>query len=170
MKSLSRRARRINRHQTLRKVPGLNLVSLMDIFTILVFFLLVNTSSEQELPSSKVLTLPTSVSQMAPEETLRVVITSDDILVQGRRVMGVAQLQETGAGVMQPLKDELAYRQSLAPNSEQETLTVFADKGVAYDTIRRVIQTSRELAFTRVAFAANQVSDSASDSAQGTNQ
>lgn len=170
MKSLSRRARRISRHQTLRKAPALNLVSLMDIFTILVFFLLVNTSSEQELPTSKALTLPTSVSQTPPEETLKVVITAEDILVQGRRVMGVNELTQTGEEVMQPFKEELAYRQSLSASADNNTLTVIADKSVAYDIIKRVIHSSRELAFTRIAFAASQVSDSANDTSAGPNQ
>lgn len=161
MKSLSRRARRINRHQALRKVPGLNLVSLMDIFTILVFFLLVNTSSEQELPSSEALTLPTSVSQTPPEQTLKVVITQEEVLVQGRRVMSVEELIRSGEDVAGPLKEELAYRQSLSVRSEDDTLTVIADKSVDYEVIRQVIQTGRELAFSRIAFAANQVSEDA---------
>lgn len=170
MKSLSRRARRISRHQSLRKAPALNLVSLMDIFTILVFFLLVNTSNEQELPSSKALTLPASISETSPEETLRVVITANDVLVQGRRVMGTAQLDQAGDEVMQPLKEELAYRLSRSSSAEDDTLTVIADKSVAYDIIKRVIQTSRELEFTRIAFAASQVSENSRDTSAGTTQ
>ena len=41
---------------------ALNLVSLMDIFTILVFFLLVNSSDVETLPNAKDLQLPESIS------------------------------------------------------------------------------------------------------------
>lgn len=163
MKALSRRARRIQRRQGLRKIPGLNLVSLMDIFTILVFFLLVNASSENELPSQKVLRLPEATADKTPEETLRVVITPEDILVHGRRVLAVADVAASkGASeaesALAPLKEELAYRRSLAATPSQ-TLTVVADRTVSYHTIKRVIETSRELEFQRIAFAASQVSD-----------
>ena len=40
MMEKSRRAKRMERHHKQRKQPALNMVSLMDIFTILVFFLL----------------------------------------------------------------------------------------------------------------------------------
>lgn len=159
MKSISRRARRINRHQSQRKAPGINLVSLMDIFTILVFFLLVNSSSEQELPSRQALTLPTTVSETPPGETLQVMITSEELLVQGRRVMTLAQLQQSSDEVLQPLKEELAYRQSLSSGMDDDTLTVIADQSISYDVVKRVIHTGRELQYSRIAFAANQVSE-----------
>ena len=50
----SRRARRMERHHKRHKgTPSFNLVSLMDIFTILVFFLLVNSGEGEVLPSTK---------------------------------------------------------------------------------------------------------------------
>ena len=82
MMKMSRRARRMERHHQRRKDSGLNLVSLMDIFTILVFFLLVSSSSVQQLPSSKDIRLPTSVAKKAPKETLVIAVTQKDILVQ----------------------------------------------------------------------------------------
>lgn len=44
------------------RLPGLNLVSLMDIFTILVFFLLVNSSDTSSLQGNKDLQLPISTA------------------------------------------------------------------------------------------------------------
>lgn len=170
MKAVSRRARRIGRHQTLRKAPGINLVSLMDIFTILVFFLLVNSSSEQELPSAKALTLPTTVSQTPPGETLRVIITPDDLLVQGRRVMTMEELINSTDEVLLPLKEELAYRQSLSGSADEDTLTVIADQSISYDIIKRVIHTGRELHYSRIAFAANQVGEQGEAISAGMNE
>lgn len=159
MKSVSRRARRIGRHQKMRKAPAINLVSLMDIFTILVFFLLVNSSSEQELPSTRDLTLPTTVSQTPPEETLRIMITPDDVLVQDRRVMSVEEVVNAPEDVLPALREELAYRQSLSSRADDDTLTVIADQSISYDVVKRVIQTGRELQYSRIAFAASQVGE-----------
>ncbi|UZJ44275.1 biopolymer transporter ExbD [Marinimicrobium sp. C6131] len=166
MKSLSRRARRIQRNQKLRKSPGLNLVSLMDIFTILVFFLLVNASSDSELPSQKVMKLPDSTAEQPPEETLRVLISRKAILVHGKSVTTLAEVIEAGNGVIDPLREELAYRLSLSASGENDTLTVLADQSVPYDIIRRVVETSRALEFRQVAFAASQVSGTAEEASQ----
>jgi len=170
MKSVSRRARRIGRQQKMRKSPAINLVSLMDIFTILVFFLLVNSSSEQELPSTRDLTLPTTVSQTPPEETLRIMITPDDVLVQGRRVMSVDEVVNATEEVLPALREELAYRQSLSSRADDDTLTVIADQSISYDIIKRVIQTGRELQYSRIAFAASQVGENGQALSTGTHE
>ena len=47
----SRRARRMERNHKRSKTPGLNLVALIDILTILVFFMLINSSTTQNIPS-----------------------------------------------------------------------------------------------------------------------
>ena len=58
MMNKSKRAKRMERHHARRKQPALNLVSLMDIFTILVFFLLVSSSNVHQLPKKKDINLP----------------------------------------------------------------------------------------------------------------
>ena len=80
----------MERHHQQRKRPGVNLISLMDIFTILVFFLLVSSSDVQQIPNKKDIRLPTSIAQTAPRETLVIAVTREQILVQGRRVADIA--------------------------------------------------------------------------------
>ena len=64
---MSRRAKRMDRHHKRNKGRAvLNLVSLMDIFTILVFFLLVNSGEVQVLPNAKALSLPPNRSRKRP--------------------------------------------------------------------------------------------------------
>ncbi len=165
MKSKSRRVRRLERHRN-RKPPGLNLVSLMDIFTILVFFLLVNSSSDQQLPSSSVLSLPESASETVPQETLRVIVTEHDVLVEGRPVVKVEALMAANTEFSTELKEELSYRRSLSrePDSQaNNTLTVLADQGISYDIIRKIIRTGQEANYTKIAFAADQVSRQVSE-------
>jgi biopolymer transport protein ExbD len=165
MKKKSRRARRLERHNS-RKAPGLNLVSLMDIFTILVFFLLVNSSSDQQLPSSQALTLPTSVSESQPQETLRIIVTARDVLVEGRPVVRVDALRDSEAEFSTELKEELNYRRSLSRQADtvaSNTLTVLADQNISYDIIQKIVRTGQQANYTKIAFAADQVTDDSSD-------
>ena len=52
----SRRIKRMSRNRV--KIPKMNLTSLMDVFTILVFFLLVNTGSVELVEAPKDVKLP----------------------------------------------------------------------------------------------------------------
>ena len=59
---MSQRAKRMERRNVRgKKSVTLNLVSLMDIFTILVFFLLVNSGQVETLPNARDITLPESI-------------------------------------------------------------------------------------------------------------
>ena len=70
----------------------LNLVSLIDIFTILIFFLLINTGVADMLPNSKAIKLPESTAEKAPRETVVVLVSQNDILVDGRKVAAVSDV------------------------------------------------------------------------------
>lgn len=159
-KEVSRRARRMDRHHRLSKQGGLNLVSLMDIFTILVFFLLVNSSNTQQLPSNKELTLPQSVAKKAPEETIIIMITKDDIIVQGRKVADINSLLTSDDENIPTLKDELDFlAQGLSSEQQQNggRITIMGDENISYELVRRILKTCQEANFTKIAFAATQI-------------
>ena len=87
----SARAKRMDKHHARNKgAVALNLVSLMDIFTILVFFLLVNSSDVETLPNAKDLQLPESIAEKKAKETVVILIGEVDILVQGTVIAKVA--------------------------------------------------------------------------------
>ena len=111
---MSRRAKRMERHhQRAGRGSAINLVSLMDIFTILVFFLLVNSSDGEVLPTHKSVNLPESIAEEKPRETLVVMITGSDILIHGTVIASIdTVLQETGStsAVLQTALEEQAHR------------------------------------------------------------
>ncbi|SMF30000.1 Biopolymer transport protein ExbD [Alteromonadaceae bacterium Bs31] len=157
----SKRGRRIERQQKLLKKPALNLVSLMDIFTILVFFLLVNSSNTQQLPSNKDLTLPTSIADKAPKETVVIAITREDILVQGQRVARLSELLNHQQDTIEALKKELDYQSSLGyiadiDESAGRAVTIMGDENVPYETLRKILKTCQQANYRKIAFAANQ--------------
>ena len=108
MKS-SRRARRIQRHYgRMHRPGGLNLVSLMDIFTILVFFLMVNSSDVKVMQNTADVPLPQSTAEKEAVETLIVQVAGRSILVQGREVARLDGI-ETGDRTIGGLAEELAW-------------------------------------------------------------
>lgn len=161
---MSARAKRMQRYNKLRKQPALNLVSLMDIFTILVFFLLVTSSSSQQLPNSKDLRLPTSTAKKAPKDTLIIMVTNDNILVQGRSVANINQVLAEESNLISGLKQELDFQSSnkmLVSNdaSAQKqgfAVTIMGDENLPYEILSRILATCRQANYTKIAFAANQ--------------
>lgn len=163
MKKPSRRARRMERHHKMRKGSGLNLVSLMDIFTILVFFLLVNSSSTQQLPSQKDLTLPKSVAQKPAKDTVILVITPKSLLLQGREVMSIDAANSVDQDVLDPLLKELEFQsknRQLANTPADEDgrpITIMGDENIPYELLRKILATCQQANYTQIAFAAQQV-------------
>lgn len=161
MMEMSRRARRMARHHKRTKQPALNLVSLMDIFTILVFFLLVSSSNVQQLPNSKDIHLPASVAKKVPKETIIITITDKDILVQGRKVSTVNQAISSTIALIPGLREELLFESSkglfLNSNTKKgRAVTIMGDENVPYELLRKILATCRQANYTSIAFAAIQ--------------
>jgi biopolymer transport protein ExbD len=153
---MSRRAKRMERSHKRNQTPPLNLVSLMDIFTILVFFLLVSSSSSYQLPATKDLKLPTSSSSNVPEETLIIAITRNDILLSGARVETVANALADDTVSIATLKSQLQLLSANQKNTANKKITIMSDENVPYAVIRKVLTTCQESMYTRIAFAALQ--------------
>ena len=154
---MSRRAKRMDRHHKRNKGRAtLHLVSLMDIFTILVFFLLVNSGDVQVLPNAKALQLPESAAEQKPKETLVVMVNHDEILVQGRRVVDLLKpLPE--ADIIQPLKEELlrhaAHSKTSSLGAFKGDITIMGDKGIPYSLLKRVMATCADSEYPHVSLA-----------------
>lgn len=156
---MSRRARRMERHHRRRNAgAGLNLVSLMDIFTILVFFLLVNSSDVDLLPNAGSVELPTSIAEQRPRETVAVMVTPDEILVQGKRIIGLEEaLRATESGIPALTAalvtlDERRTRRGDAGEGGSE-VTILAEKTLPYSVVRRVMLACAEARYGQVSFA-----------------
>lgn len=162
MKQVSRRVRRMERHHRMGKGSPLNLVSLMDIFTILVFFLLVNSSSTPQLPSQKDLALPKSTAQKVPEDTLVLAITPQSILLQGREVAKVQELLANQDDVIPPLKQALENQRDnrqlrRAESDTEEAITILGDENISYALLNKILATCQQANYTKIAFAAHQL-------------
>ena len=160
MMTMSRRARRMDRNHKRNKQSALNLVSLMDIFTILVFFLLVSSSNVQQLPNSKDISLPTSIAEKAPKETLIIAITQDSIIVQGTKVSTIEDALANKDTLIPGLEQELKFQSSKSSAaiklSKGLPVTIIGDENIPYQLLRKILATCRQSNYTHIAFAALQ--------------
>ncbi|SDW61480.1 ExbD/TolR family protein [Marinobacter mobilis] len=154
MKS-SRRAKRMQRHyRRMHRPGGLNLVSLMDIFTILVFFLMVNSSDVKVLRTNSDVPLPSSSAEHQARDTLTVVVTGQAILVNGREVARLP-VTDVDTATIKGLAEELSYlrdRHQSIPQAGLE-VTILAGKDTEYRLLRRIMQTCVDQEFRQVRLA-----------------
>ena len=155
---LQKRAARKERN---KQQLDLNLVSLIDIFTILIFFLLSSATEVETLPSFKAVKLPESNAEAQPKETIVVTVSGAEIIVDGRKVADVAEVMKNADDVIPTLKAELellAKRQVIRKENQatQTAVTIMGDKDIPYRLLRKVMVTSARANFTDVSFAVRQ--------------
>jgi len=149
------RAHRTNGH--------LMLVPFIDMLTILVVFLLLHTADVEILPNTKNISIPQSVSELKPRETLVVMLTRDMLFVDGKPVATLAEIQSTEGNVIPALKAALGRQGArvLQANSKRGTdeevanreVTIMGDKSTPYAVLKKVMATCTDADFGKVSLA-----------------
>jgi biopolymer transport protein ExbD len=161
MKS-SRRIARMTRNK--RLVSKLNLTPLMDVFTVLVFFLMINSATVETLQQPKQITLPESVIEAKPRETVVIFVGKEEVLVQGVPVARIADIQTTTNVEIEPISVRLAELSesviglSTQAVAESQEVTVLADKSVPFSVLKKIMATCTAQGYTRVSLAVVQKS------------
>lgn len=160
---LSRRAKRMEKHhKRAKRSPGLNLVSLMDIFTILVFFLLVSQSEVQDVPSTKAVKLPESISLQKPRTTLTIVVTQDSVIFQDKAVATLADVAKLEGDIIEGLKkglSDVVGQQLISPipqeqpGPDQYEIMIMGDREIPYKVLRKIIVSCTEARFNNIYLA-----------------
>jgi biopolymer transport protein ExbD len=154
----TRRIKRMGRNK--KKVAGLNLTALMDIFTILVFFLLVNSSASEVLDTPKQITLPDSVVEAKPRETVVIMVGPDTVLVQGEAVINTPELLLGSSDErIAAITDRLAYleRNIIGTSTqvivESKEVTILADKTIPFSVLKKIMSTCTSSGYGRISLA-----------------
>jgi biopolymer transport protein ExbD len=162
---LSARAQRMERrHERGKKLGALNLVSLMDIFTILVFFLLVNSSDVQTLPNAKDIQLPQSIAEEKAKETVVILIGEEDILVQGTPIAKVDDVMRRKGNDIPELRQALMAQSDRVLRREAQDdiagreVTIMGDKDIPYRLLKKVMATCMESDYGQISLAVLQKS------------
>ncbi len=169
----SARAKRMDKHHSRNKgTAALNLVSLMDIFTILVFFLLVNSSDVETLPNAKDLQLPESIAEEKAKETVVILIGEEDIIVQGLPIVKVADVLALKGNDIPELRQALksqndrVLRREAQDDIASREVTIMGDKEIPYRLLKKVMATCTESDYGQISLAVLQKSSDKLDGLQ----
>ncbi len=160
MKS-SRRIKRMSKKR-LTFVTKMNLTSLMDVFTILVFFLLVNSGAAEVMESPKQIELPESDVVAKPRETVVIFIGREQVVVQGEPVVDIVEILESPDEDIEPIMERLALMKeniigtSTLQVAESQEVTILADRSVPFAVIKRVMSTCTGQGYGRISLAVMQ--------------
>jgi biopolymer transport protein ExbD len=156
---------RIKRHRKRSHGGGaeaaghMTLVPFIDMLMILVVLLLVHTSDVDVLPNSKNISIPESISDKKPEPSVVVMITKEDLLVDGRAVAKVSDIVAAQDTVIAPLKQALQSvgDSVLADAAKQDiadrTVTILGDRHTPYAVLRKVMATCTDADYGKVSLA-----------------
>jgi biopolymer transport protein ExbD len=155
----NRRMKRMSRTQRKAGSAGLSLVSLMDVFTILVFFLLVNSSSSDVMEPPKNIKLPDSSVETKPRETVIVMITPEQVLVQGTPVISTQEVVDSKAPVIEEVKERLLLQKqkvigiSTKVVAESQEITVLAHRTVPFHLMKKVMASCASAGYGKISLA-----------------
>ncbi len=162
MAQLTPRQRRSQHRARGGNMVDMNLVSLIDVFTILIFFLLSSAVGVETLISPRAVNLPLAHAEKAPDSSVVLVVSADEILVEGRRIASVSQVMADADDLIPMLSAELAVlgqRQALRSDNrarqatEGQAVTILADRQIPYALLRKVMLTCARANFHDVSFA-----------------
>jgi len=153
----TRRIKRMSRNRV--KITKMNLTSLMDVFTILVFFLLVNSGSVEVMEAPKTVSLPESRVESKPRETVVIFVSKDEVLVQGKAVAMVADIIDDESATVDPITLRLAeLKESVfGPNTRivaaSREVTILADRSVPFTVIKKIMSTCTGEGYENISLA-----------------
>lgn len=153
MKHSNRRMKRMARNR--KKTPGMNLTSLMDVFTILVFFLLTNSATNEALEAPKVITLPASVVETKPKETVVVLVTPENILVQGVVVANTPEVTQSKSIIIESVKKELLFQISKTVDSTAAVpeVNLLADRSIPFSLLKKIMSSCTSAGYAKISLA-----------------
>jgi biopolymer transport protein ExbD len=153
----SRRIKRMSRNRL--KPMKMNLTSLMDVFTILVFFLLVNSSNTEVLEPPKTIKLPDSVIEEKPRETVVIFVSPHEVTVQGETVVRVEDILASADPDIAPIGDRLTLLSESIIGlktravAESQEVTILADRSVPFNVVKKVMSTCTARGYERISLA-----------------
>ncbi len=156
---MSGRARRMAEHHLRHNAGGeLNLIPMIDILSVLVSFLLVYSTEVEVIQNSKGIEIPQSIAETMPRQSVVVMITKDDLFVQGERVTTVAAIRASADPVIEALRDALKRPRLVgedvaASDLAKREITVMGDKAIPYDILKKVMATCTDADYGRISLA-----------------
>jgi len=150
-----KRMERTNRKGEIRGL-GINLIPMMDVLTVLVFFLLFH-SFNSTLPDAQI-ALPASIVETRPRETVTIVVSPEIVLVQGEPVIMTAELLDDKSGIVHEIRERLAVIERNIVETggkvaEIKEVTLLADKTIPFKVLKKIMTTCTDFGYGKISLA-----------------
>ena len=158
--SLWNRTRRTTQQHLRHRVDAeLNLIPLIDILSVMVAFLLVYSAEVEVIQNTKGVEIPQSIAEVQPKQSVVVMITRDQLFVQGELIASIEEIRGARTRLIEPLREVLerpmlvgdvaATDSSLASRE----ITLMSDKSLPYDVVKKVMATCTAAAYGKISLA-----------------
>jgi len=153
----TRRMKRMGRSR--KRLKGLNLTPLMDVFTILLFFLLFHSTGSDILEAPRQIKLPHSVVETKPRETVVIMVSPDVVLVQGETVTRTPGLLEDRIKTVPEIRERLKQLERNIIGISTKTViaskevTILADKTIPFKVLKKIMSTCTGSGYGRISLA-----------------
>lgn len=157
----TRRLKRMARAKR-NRMGALNLTSLMDVFTILVLYLLVNQSAVEVVEPPKDIKLPDSVVETKPKQTVVMMVSEQHILIQGEPVASYDEVLNNKTGVVEPVRATLQRLKEnvIGLNTEavakSNEVTIMAHRTVPFKVLKTLMSSCTSAGYSTISLAVNQ--------------
>jgi biopolymer transport protein ExbD len=158
--SLANRAKRMTGALRHRVDAELNLIPLIDILSVLVAFLLLYSAEVEVVQNEKGVEIPQSTMETQPHQSVVVMITKDQLFVQGELIAEVADVRKASTPLIEPLlavlERPMVASDGAAPDpatAAEREITVLGDKSLPYDVVRKVMATCTAAAYGKISLA-----------------
>ncbi len=155
----SRRLKRMERNNNYHFVR-LNLIPMLDVLSVLVFFLLFH-SFNGDMPEQR-LALPQSVVETKPRGTVAISVTPEAVLIQGEPVVKTPLLYDDRIGTVPEVTGRLAQIQRSMENeagakgpaaNQTREITLLADKNIPFNVLKKVMTSCTASGYGKISLA-----------------
>ncbi|HET9694092.1 MAG TPA: biopolymer transporter ExbD [Steroidobacteraceae bacterium] len=159
MRLLARIRSKRQHHLHGREDAELNLIPLIDILSVMVAFLLVYSTDVEVIQNSKGVQIPQSTAKAQPNQSVVVMITKEQVFVQGELVADLAQVRDPATEIIEPLRAVLERPMLAADPAAADAamaareITVLADKSLPYEVVKKVMATCTAATYGKMSLA-----------------
>jgi biopolymer transport protein TolR len=122
-----------------------------------VAFLLVYSTEVEVIQNTKGIEIPQSIAQANPKQSVVVMITKDELFVQGERVTSIAEIRAANTALIEPLRVALKRPMLMGDVAQKDLasreITVMGDKSLPYDVLKKVMATCTDADYGRISLA-----------------
>jgi biopolymer transport protein ExbD len=142
-----------------REDAELNLIPLIDIMSVMVSFLLIYSTNVEVVQNSKAIEIPNSSAEVQPKQSVVVMITKENLFVQGEAVASIADIRGATTPLIEPLRKVLdrpmlgGEAAASDPSLEPREVTVIADRSLPFDVVKKVMATCTSAAYGKISLA-----------------